>query len=203
MSASASEILAACLQDHDRATIVGQRTWGKGTVQRVFPFEGGRGAMKFTTHTYWRPSGKNIHRSRRSREDEDESGDWGVRPDPAHEVVVALEEHRKVLLWRRERDAVLRRPPEPAVADTGVAPELPHATDTPSDEQTVESADDAAGGGEESQQENSAGVDSEAMDEQSTELIEAVEDRQLNRAIEVLQEKIEEATAGSATSAAA
>ena len=41
-SASASEIVAACLQDHQRAVIVGQRTWGKGTVQHVIPIESGR-----------------------------------------------------------------------------------------------------------------------------------------------------------------
>ena len=43
-SASASEIVAACLQDHQRAMIVGERTWGKGTVQNVIPLEGGKSA---------------------------------------------------------------------------------------------------------------------------------------------------------------
>ena len=40
-TASAAEIVAACLQDHGLAQVVGQRTWGKGTVQRVLPIEGG------------------------------------------------------------------------------------------------------------------------------------------------------------------
>ena len=43
-SASASEIVAACLQDHGRAKIVGERSWGKGTVQSLFELEGGRSA---------------------------------------------------------------------------------------------------------------------------------------------------------------
>jgi carboxyl-terminal processing protease len=60
-SASASEIVAACLQDHDRAMIVGERTWGKGTVQNVYPVGAGEGAIRLTTQSYWRPSGRDIH----------------------------------------------------------------------------------------------------------------------------------------------
>ncbi|MCA9262533.1 MAG: S41 family peptidase [Planctomycetales bacterium] len=106
LSASASEILSACLQDHGRATIVGQRTWGKGTVQRVFPLEGGKSALKFTTDTYWRPSGKNIHRLRRS----EEQTEWGVQPLPDDEVEIDTDEKRQQLLHRRIRDIVELEP---------------------------------------------------------------------------------------------
>ena len=82
-SASASEIVAACLQDHHRAAIVGQRTWGKGTVQEVTDL-GGHGKLKLTVASYWRPSGKNIHR----HHGDGPSDDWGVQPDPGCKVVV-------------------------------------------------------------------------------------------------------------------
>src|SRR5207249_4449592 len=55
-SASASEIVSACLQDHGRAIIVGERSYGKGSVQNITPFEGGE--LKVTIATYWRPNNK-------------------------------------------------------------------------------------------------------------------------------------------------
>ena len=61
-SASASEIVAACLQDHQRAVLIGQRTWGKGSVQNIIDLGSGQGAIKLTTASYHRPSGENIHR---------------------------------------------------------------------------------------------------------------------------------------------
>ncbi len=48
-SASAAEIVAACLQDQHRATIVGQHTWGKGTVQTIIPLGDKHGRLKLTT----------------------------------------------------------------------------------------------------------------------------------------------------------
>ncbi len=99
-SASASEIVAACLQDYGRAVIVGERSWGKGTVQNVLEMEGGRSALRLTTATYWRPSGENIHRLKNV----DEDADWGVRPDPGFEVVVDEEEANEVFDERRRRD---------------------------------------------------------------------------------------------------
>ncbi len=59
-SASASEIVAGALQDHNRATIVGTPTFGKGLVQTVMPLSRGR-AIKLTTSRYYTPSGDSIH----------------------------------------------------------------------------------------------------------------------------------------------
>ena len=59
-SASASEIVAGALQDHDRATILGTSTFGKGLVQTVMPLSKGR-AIKLTTSRYYTPSGDSIH----------------------------------------------------------------------------------------------------------------------------------------------
>lgn len=66
-SASASEIVAGALQDHNRATIVGTPTFGKGLVQTVMPLSKGR-AIKLTTSRYFTPSGDSIH-------------DVGIQPD--------------------------------------------------------------------------------------------------------------------------
>jgi carboxyl-terminal processing protease len=101
-SASASEIFAACLQDHGRATVVGQRTYGKGTVQNVIEMEGGKSAMRLTTATYWRPSGKNIHRHK----NDDESAQWGVRPKPEDMIEIEMERYQAIFKQRLERDVL-------------------------------------------------------------------------------------------------
>ncbi len=88
-SASASEIVAACLQDHGRAVIVGERSWGKGTVQNVIPIERGKSALKLTTASYWRPNGNNINRF---DDEASQSGVWGVLPGQEHAVELTEEE---------------------------------------------------------------------------------------------------------------
>lgn len=70
-SASGSEIVAAALRDHGRATLMGERTFGKGSVQTVLPLRDGQ-ALKLTTSRYYTPSGASIH-------------DRGIDPD----VVIA------------------------------------------------------------------------------------------------------------------
>lgn len=99
-SASASEILSACLQDHKRAIVVGERSWGKGSVQDVIDLEDGKSALKLTTASYHRPSGKNIHRFPNSKE----SDEWGVTPDEGYQIEYTLKDLQEYQVYRRERD---------------------------------------------------------------------------------------------------
>jgi carboxyl-terminal processing protease len=101
-SASASEIVAACLQDYRRAVVMGERSFGKGTVQRVMWVESGRSLLKLTTASYWRPSGKNIHRM-----PQDTAADqWGVTPDEGFAVKLDDEAYKAWRSYRQRRDLV-------------------------------------------------------------------------------------------------
>jgi carboxyl-terminal processing protease len=106
-SASASEILSACLQDHKRAVVIGERSWGKGSVQNVIELEAGASALKLTTAGYLRPSGKNIHRFPDSKV----TDEWGVHPDD--EVKFTRKELEDYDKYRRARDVLSETaPPE-------------------------------------------------------------------------------------------
>ena len=61
-TASAAEIVAGALQDLDRALVMGRTSFGKGSVQSVFPLRGRNVALKLTTALYYTPSGRSIHR---------------------------------------------------------------------------------------------------------------------------------------------
>jgi carboxyl-terminal processing protease len=78
-SASASEIVSGAMKDDRRAILVGQRTFGKGSVQQIFPRVGAGATLKLTTAHYYLPNGKCIHR-------EENSTEWGVDPDVTVEM---------------------------------------------------------------------------------------------------------------------
>ncbi|MCE9547852.1 MAG: S41 family peptidase [Planctomycetia bacterium] len=100
-SASASEIFAACLQDYHRAAIIGSRSYGKGSVQKMFPMEGGESLLKLTTAKWWRPSEVNVDRAKGAKE----TDVWGVHPDAEFKVPLTEEQETKRLQERQQRDA--------------------------------------------------------------------------------------------------
>ena len=77
-SASASEIVAGALQDHDRAVLLGTTSYGKGSAQSLYPTTTG-GALKLTTARWYTPAGRSIDRPRTPREDDDPDGDKAKR----------------------------------------------------------------------------------------------------------------------------
>ncbi|WP_197524911.1 S41 family peptidase [Botrimarina hoheduenensis] len=116
-TASAAEIVAAALADNGRAILVGERSFGKATVQQLLPLSSGQGLLKLTTLSYWRPSGANIHR----HVDAPESDPWGVWPDPAGRVELTDEQLASFREWRRRRD--LLPIDDDALPEDGTPPE--------------------------------------------------------------------------------
>lgn len=99
-SASASEIVAGCLQDHGRAIVIGEQSYGKGTVQNLIPMQRGVSALKLTTSSYWRPSGKPIDRRDESTK---ENGIWGVQPNQGFQIKLTPEEKVTAMQYRSLR----------------------------------------------------------------------------------------------------
>src|SRR5205823_12207300 len=114
---SASEIVAAALQDHERAIVAGEKSYGKGSVQNIIEMEGHTSALKLTTASYWRPSGKNIHRFPDSKE----TDEWGVKPNAGYEVELKDDERLDYFEYRRDRDIVFGKPGTPLPPKIGRA----------------------------------------------------------------------------------
>lgn len=108
-SASASEVFSACMQDNKRAVVIGERTWGKGSVQNVIRMEDGDSALKLTTASYHRPSGVNIHRFPDMKTEDS----WGVTPDDGFLISLSREEQVALSIQQRQRD-ILQRSDEEA-----------------------------------------------------------------------------------------
>jgi carboxyl-terminal processing protease len=88
-SASASEIVAGALQDHDRALVVGTTSYGKGLVQTVYPLDGGW-ALKMTTGKWFTPSGRSIQKDRKKLSPE-EAAESGLPVTPEESAPDSLE----------------------------------------------------------------------------------------------------------------
>ena len=119
------QILVRCRHriDHKRAVVVGERTWGKGSVQNVIQLEGGSSALKLTTASYHRPSGRNIHRFPKSKP----SDVWGVMPDKGLEVKMTRVDMIRYQEYRRQRDVIRDEdPPKSDFVDIQLAKAVDH-----------------------------------------------------------------------------
>lgn len=167
-SASASEVFSACMQDNKRAVVIGERTWGKGSVQNVIRMEDGDSALKLTTASYHRPSGVNIHRFPDMTADDK----WGVTPDDGFLIALSREERVALGRQQRMRDIIQRvDEADPAAAEP---------TETEETTNTDEQSDDA--------EQADAEDDSEAAESQGDQ---EIEDRQLTAAIGYIKEQLQ------------
>lgn len=105
-SASGSEIVSACLQDHKRAIIIGERSYGKGSVQNIMDFKPTGGQIKLTTASFWRPNGKNLNKSSTQGT---EGEDWGVIPDKGFLIKLTKKERDDLAESQRDAEIIPRR----------------------------------------------------------------------------------------------
>ena len=112
-SASASEIVSGALKDHHRALIVGERSYGKGSVQMLFPVSSRTAALKLTTSRYYLPSGRCLHR-------EETSTEWGVDPD--FTIEMTPDQMIKAIDARTEMDVVWNPDDQPPTTKPATKP---------------------------------------------------------------------------------
>ena len=179
-SASAAEIVSACLQDHKRALVVGTRSFGKGSVQNIFDLDDGNSVLKLTVASYFRPSGKNIHRFKNAKKTEE----WGVSPDNGLEVELSTGQYISWARARRDRDMASN------VKGRKNKPDAPKV-EKPKDEKPKEAArDEKAKDADKDQSKTPA--DDKTRQEQARKR--PFVDRQLDKALAVVREKLDAAT---------
>jgi len=128
-SASASEIVAGSLMDNQRALVMGERSYGKGSVQELINLDGNQGELKLTVAYYYLPSGRLVHKKK-------DATDWGVQPQvlvPADEetekkIMIELDQHERFLppVPKATTTPTTKPATQPASSDT----QLQRAVDT-------------------------------------------------------------------------
>ncbi|QDU33853.1 Carboxy-terminal processing protease CtpB precursor [Poriferisphaera corsica] len=119
-SASASEIVSGALQDYGRATIIGSRSFGKGSVQDLYPLDRRSAYLKLTTQYYMLPAGRIIHRKPTMQS-------WGIEPDI--NIDMTTREDADALLYRQAVDIIRDKDGNPtaAIDDQTIEVENPDA----------------------------------------------------------------------------
>ena len=111
-SASASEIVAGSLMDNHRAVVIGERSYGKGSVQELIPLDGDSGELKLTVAYYYLPSGRLVHKKK-------DATDWGVQP----QIVVPMDAvQQRAAMQERYEQELHRRPVTKAATQPTTTP---------------------------------------------------------------------------------
>ncbi|MGB7158392.1 MAG: S41 family peptidase [Tepidisphaeraceae bacterium] len=118
-SASAAEVVAGSLKDNRRALIIGEQTYGKGSVQELIGLDGKAGELKLTVAYYYLPSGRLVHRKKEMKDGDD----YGVKPN----IVVTMDpaQERAAILLRREHELYKRPLPKAQTQPTTAATTAP------------------------------------------------------------------------------
>lgn len=103
-SASASEIVSGAIQDYQRGLIIGDNSFGKGSVQDLFPIDGRNAALKLTTQYYRLPAGRIIHRK-------PGADAWGIQPDLP--VKMTTTQVAELIRYRQDVDVVRQNGEKP------------------------------------------------------------------------------------------
>ena len=98
-TASAAEIVAGAWQDNRRATLVGTRSFGKGSVQSIIQLDDGQGAIRLTTAQYQLPSGRNIDRQPAAKS-------WGIEPTEGFFVPLDRAQIKTLTERAKEREII-------------------------------------------------------------------------------------------------
>lgn len=112
-SASASEVVAGSLQDNGRAIVLGERTYGKGSVQEVMQLDNHEGKLKMTVAYYYLPSGKLVHKKPGATE-------WGV--EPQIKVTMNEQQQRRLMIAQSDSEVIGTPPTRPAPTQPATSP---------------------------------------------------------------------------------